>query len=173
MLDREEAGCSRPYGEALDLGCGSGIWTVELAKRGWEVTGIDVIPRAVARARERAREARVEARFIDGDVAALRAAGVGTGFSLVLDFGTVHGLSPTQRKEVGKEVSAVTTDDAVLLMYGTAPGRRGPLPNGLSRDDVVETYPGWELTEEEAFDATGTPGSFRRAKPRWYRLQRS
>ena len=75
MLDREEAGRSRPYGEA-SVGCGSGIWTVELAKRGWEVTGIDVIPRAVARARERAREARVEARFIDGDVAALRAAGV-------------------------------------------------------------------------------------------------
>ena len=51
MLDREEAGGAPPYGRALDLGCGSGIWTIELATRGWEVTGIDNIPKAVRRAR--------------------------------------------------------------------------------------------------------------------------
>ena len=172
MLDREQNG-RRPKGKALDLGCGSGIWSVDLAKRGWEVTGIDAIPKAIARARERAREEGVEARFIAGDVSALETAGAGSGFRLVLDFGTVHGLSPAEREAVGSTLSAITTDDAILLMYATAPGHRGPLPGGMSRDDIESTYPDWTVTDEEAFDVTGTPGSFGRANPRWYRLAAS
>lgn len=74
-------------------------------------------------------------------------------------------------RAVGREVSAVTTDDAALLMYATAPGRRGPLPRGMSRAGVGD--PGWRVTDEEAFDVSGTPGGFKRAHPRWYRLQPS
>jgi ubiquinone/menaquinone biosynthesis C-methylase UbiE len=85
---REEAGQS-PYGLALDLGCGSGIWAVKLAARGWQVTGVDFVPKALRRARERAHEAGVELRLIEGDVTALRATGVGSGYRL-LDFGLFH-----------------------------------------------------------------------------------
>ena len=45
LFTREEADRDAPYGSALDLGCGTGRWSVELAQRGWEVTGIDLIPR--------------------------------------------------------------------------------------------------------------------------------
>ena len=34
IFDREESGREPPYGQALDIGTGSGIWGVELAKRG-------------------------------------------------------------------------------------------------------------------------------------------
>jgi len=80
LFDREENGRQPPYGQALDLGCGSGIWSVELARRGWHVTGVDLVSKAVRAAGERARQAGVEARFLEGDVTALRATGVGSGY---------------------------------------------------------------------------------------------
>jgi 2-polyprenyl-3-methyl-5-hydroxy-6-metoxy-1,4-benzoquinol methylase len=57
LFDREQEGREPPLGRALDLGCGSGIWAVELARRGWEVTGIDMVGKALTRANKRAREA--------------------------------------------------------------------------------------------------------------------
>jgi methylase of polypeptide subunit release factors len=56
LYARVEEGRDPPYGSALDLGCGSGIWAVELARRGWRVTGVDIVPKALRRARERIRE---------------------------------------------------------------------------------------------------------------------
>jgi SAM-dependent methyltransferase len=47
LLDREEADRSRPLGRALDLGCGRGQFTPELAWSGGDVVGVDIDPRAV------------------------------------------------------------------------------------------------------------------------------
>ena len=57
LFDREEHGRRPPYGPALDLGCGSGIWAITLAQRGWQVTGVDLVAKALRRARKRARAA--------------------------------------------------------------------------------------------------------------------
>jgi SAM-dependent methyltransferase len=102
LLEREEAEREPPYGPALDLGCGSGFWAVELAARGWQVTGIDDVPKALRRARERARRAAVELRLVEGDVTALGATGVGSGFTFLLDFGLFHDeLKDEQRQAMG------------------------------------------------------------------------
>ncbi|MEE8490727.1 MAG: class I SAM-dependent methyltransferase [Acidimicrobiia bacterium] len=172
MFDREEQGRQPPYGAALDLGSGTGFWSVNLAERGWDVTGVEIVPKALRAARERAHKAGVEVRFLEGSVAALRDTGVGSGFRLVLDFGTVHGLTPGEVKTVTREVSAVATDDATLLMYAFSPGRKGPTPRGLSRDEVETAYAGWRVLDEQHFDASGMPAVFKKANPRWYRLRR-
>ncbi|MBG6216302.1 SAM-dependent methyltransferase [Arthrobacter sp. CAN_A6] len=43
-----------PPGRALDVGCGEGADAIWLAGRGWQVTGVDISPVALARAREQA-----------------------------------------------------------------------------------------------------------------------
>ena len=55
LLDREESGRSRPLGRALDLGCGRGLYTRELARRGWEAVGIDYVPAAIEAAAAKSR----------------------------------------------------------------------------------------------------------------------
>jgi 2-polyprenyl-3-methyl-5-hydroxy-6-metoxy-1,4-benzoquinol methylase len=55
LFEREESERKASFGRALDLGCGAGIWSVRLAARGWQVTGEDIVPKAIDRARERAK----------------------------------------------------------------------------------------------------------------------
>lgn len=175
LFDREERGSEPPYGPVLDLGCGSGIWGVALAKRGWQVTGVDIVPKALRRARERAREAGVEMRLVEGDVTKLRAAGVGSGYPFLLDFGLFHDeLSDEQRERMGREVSAVAAPGATLLMVAWAPRRRGPLPRGASRADIEAAYAAWDVIDEEGVDVSGAPfyRHMRKAEPRLYRLRR-
>lgn len=175
LLEREEAGRKPPYGPVLDLGCGSGIWGVAMARRGWRVTGVDIVPKALRRASERARKAGVEMRLVEGDVTKLSATDVGSGFPFLLDLGLFHDeLSDDQRAAMGREVTAVAAPGARLVMVAWAPGRRGPLPRGASRADIEAAYPAWDVIDEEPVDVSGA--SFYRhmpkADPRLYTLRR-
>jgi SAM-dependent methyltransferase len=58
-----------PPGRALDLACGEGRNAIWLARRGWEVTGVDFSGVAVDKARRMAAEAGVDARFDRADLA--------------------------------------------------------------------------------------------------------
>lgn len=174
LCDREEGGREAPYGPALDLGTGSGIWGLELAKRGWQVTGLDLVDKALGRARERIRKAEVDIRLVHGDVTALREADVGSEFQLVLDTGTFHGLTSLQREAMGREVSAVTRDDATVLLLAWAPRRRGPLPRGVSPSEVEAAFPGWTVTDDgpTGFEAPKPIEVLLRPDEHWYRLRR-
>jgi Methyltransferase domain len=174
LVAREEVGREPPYGPALDLGTGSAVWGVQLAKRGWRVTGVDIVEKALRRARERVDEADVEMRLVRGDVTALRQADVGSGFRLVLDTGTFHGLSDAQREAMGREVSAIAAPDATVLLDCFAPLRRGPLPRGASRAAVEAAFPGWDVTDVEIADTE--PDALARLfkfGERFYRLRRN
>ena len=174
LFDREEQGRETPFGRALDIGTGSGIWGIELAKRGWEVTGVDLVEKALVRARDRVRQADVEVRLIHGDVTALSESGVGSGFRLILDTGTFHDFDADQRVAMGKGVEAVAGLDATILLLAW-PKRRRPLIRGVSRDEIEAAFPGWMITDVE-------PSHFSLPKPlelllrpdeHWYRLRRA
>ena len=79
LFAREESGREPPYGRALDLGCGSGIWGLRLAKRGWQVTAVDMVDKAIDRAKQRISNGGVEMRILKGDVTKLEEAGIGEG----------------------------------------------------------------------------------------------
>jgi SAM-dependent methyltransferase len=176
LFAREEEGRQPPYGKALDLGCGSGLWAVELAKRGWQVTGVDFVPKAVRRARERAQQAGVDLRLVEGDATKLGATEVGSGFQLFVDFFLFHDeLTDEQRVAMGREVTAIAAPGATLLVTAWAPGRRGPLPRGASRGDIEAAYPDWEVIDEEPFDVVTGARFYKHisgADPRVYRLRR-
>jgi SAM-dependent methyltransferase len=170
LVSRDESSGGPPYGPALDLGCGSGIWGIHLANRGWQVTSIDLVESALRRARDRVRDTSIDVRFVHGDVTRLREAGVGTDYRLVLDTGTFHGLTPAQCEAVGREVDAIAADDATVLLLAWNPRHRGPFPRGVSPAEIDAAFPDWTVSEE---GETGfPPPKPLRAEERWYRLRR-
>ena len=72
----------------LDLPCGYGRHSIELAGRGFRMTGIDISETQVAKAREKARAAGRRAQFIVGDARALPVAGpFDAAINMFLSFG--------------------------------------------------------------------------------------
>jgi SAM-dependent methyltransferase len=173
LMDREESGRSPPFGTALDLGTGSGIWGIELAKRGWQVTGIDIVEKALERARDRVQRAQVSMKLVKGDVTALRRAGVGTGFRLVLDTGTFHDFDPARQQAMGREIDAVAAADATVLLL-VWPKRTRPLIRGATDAEIATALPGWEITHVEAshFRLPKIMEAIMRPDEHWYRLRR-
>ena len=173
LFANEESGREAPFGKALDLGTGSGIWGLELARRGWQVTGVDLVEKALRRARERVQEAGVEMRLVHGDVTALRESGVGSGYRLLLDTGTFHGLGDGEREAMGREVSAVAAPDATVLLIAW-PRRRRPLIRGVSRAEIETAFPEWTVADAgpSHFEVPKALELILRPDEHWYRLRR-
>jgi len=84
-----------PAGRALDVGCGPGRNAIWLASAGFDVDAVDLSPRALEWARERAEQAGVQVRFHCGDLFSLP---LPSGqYDLVYDHGCLHHLPPHRR----------------------------------------------------------------------------
>jgi SAM-dependent methyltransferase len=172
LVDLIEGDQALPPGRMLDVGCGTGGDLVYAARHGWEGTGVDAVPRALSRARQKARDAGVEIRLLNGDIAAIDASELGDGYRLVLDGGCLHGLSPSQRERAGATITAITEPGALLLMFAFSPGRRGPLPRGLNASEVADMLPRWDITYARPATDVVLKGAVRNAAPMWYQLRR-
>jgi SAM-dependent methyltransferase len=169
QLDREVAERPDPPGRALDLGCGRGQKAVELARRGWEVVGVDNVPRAIDAAN---RQRITGATFAVADVTELTQADLGT-FDFFLDVGCFQHLGAEQRAAAGKGISKLAEPGATLLMLEFGQTSIRSLVGGVTRAEIEEAFPGWDLLSVEHAQTKGLGWPMTRMSPRWYRLRRS
>ncbi|MEQ3552557.1 class I SAM-dependent methyltransferase [Pseudonocardia nematodicida] len=166
-LDREAADRGRPLGRALDLGCGRGLLTPELARCGWEAVGIDYVPGAVEAAR---RNSGAGVTYVVGDVTDLNSAELGT-FDFFLDVGCFQGFDGEQRRAEGRGVTALADPGATVLLLAFGATRLRRMVGGVARGDVQEAFAAWDLVAVEPAETDGLGWPMNRTAPAWYRFR--
>src|SRR5262249_43541808 len=160
-------------GRALDGGCGSGRDAVYLAKRGWQVTAVDNVDKALAGARQRSAEEGVEVQWVRGDVAELDRLGLEPGYDLLYDIGCIHGLSDSGRRGAAAGLTQLAAPGATLLIGAFKANRHPFLPRGMNEEDVVALLrDDWKLEESRSTVTEDLQAFVRRANPTVYRLTR-
>src|SRR2546425_11196692 len=77
-------------GKALDVGCGLGTHSIYLAKKGFDVTGIDISPAAIENAKTKAEKQGIQVRFMTGNAYDLKFND--ESFDFVFDRGCFHNI---------------------------------------------------------------------------------
>lgn len=115
-------------GHVLDAGCGTGEHVLLAAAHGAsQVLGIDVSPRAIAKARAKAAERGISASFQVGD--ALNLAQLGRSFDTVIDSGLFHVFSDEDRTRYVASLGAVLAPGGricLMCFSDRQPGDFGP-----------------------------------------------
>ena len=129
-----EKGIVRP-GTVLELGCGTGADAVYLARRGFEVTAVDISPMAVERARVRAEREDALLRFVLADV--LEFGPTAGQFDLVYDAGFYRFIRQHALEKFLDMLWRVTRPGSLYLSLADAAGETADwAPPEISEEDI-------------------------------------
>jgi SAM-dependent methyltransferase len=133
-------------GRVLDSGCGTGEHTLLAAARGADAVGVDLSPRAVARARSKAAERGGRARFEVFDV--LHLGDLGLSFDTVIDSGMFHVFDDSGRARYVSSLASVLAagGHCYLMCFSDAePGDWGP--RRVRQDEIRSAFAdGWTVS---------------------------
>ena len=133
----------------LDLGCGSGDNALELARRGYRVLGMDVVPEALRLARKKAEQAGLAQppEFFLGDALRLEESGVEV--ETVLDCALFHTFEDEERPAYVRGLEAILVPGGRLhILSFSELETREPGPRRLTKESLVEAFGrGWRLEE--------------------------
>ena len=133
----------------LDLGCGTGDNTIELARQGLVVRGFDAVPEALERARKKTEKAGLKQspEFVLGD--ALRLAESGLKARTVLDCALFHTFSDEERGEYIRGLEAVVSLGGRLhILSFSELETRQPGPRRLSLSEITGSFKtGWRVED--------------------------
>lgn len=136
------------HGMVLDLGCGRGRFTFELAKHGLRVIGLDIVKSIVKQGNEevKRRELEKSLRFVEGT--AFDVPFAENGFDAVVDIGLLHHIRPEDFTKYVNEVARVTKQGGYLFLVE------------LSKEN--NSYLSWnpKADEKNDFDYHGIPYHF-------------
>ena len=99
--------------KTIDIGCGEGFYSIYLASKGFDVTGIDISKRAIQYAKENAVSRGVNVHFVTMDIADLEQ--LNEKFDFVLEWGLMHQIMPSQRRKYVEDVVGLLNKDGKYL----------------------------------------------------------
>jgi ubiquinone/menaquinone biosynthesis C-methylase UbiE len=154
---------THPPGRAIDLGCGTGTNVLTLAQNGWQVTGVDFVPRAVALAKRKLKHAHLSANLRVRDVTRLD--GIAGPFDLALDIGCFHSLP--DKAAYLDELDRLLAPGGCWLLYGFLSPASGHARPGLEEATLTLIHArGFSLlSRADGFDKRERPSA-------WFWFQR-
>jgi SAM-dependent methyltransferase len=133
-------------GRVLDAGCGTGEHALLAAVHGADAVGVDISPRAIGQAREKAAGRGLAVRFEIAD--ALNLGQLGMTFDTVIDSGLFHVFDDQRRvRYVTSLASALQSGGTCYLMCFSdrQPGDFGP--RRVRQDELTTAFSdGWTVT---------------------------
>jgi SAM-dependent methyltransferase len=137
-------------GRVLDSGCGTGEQTLLAAAHGADAVGVDVSGRAIKRAKDKAAERGLVARFEVGD--ALRLGDLGLTFDTIIDSGVFHVFDDENRARYVASLASVLRPGGycyLMCFSDRQPGTFGP--RRVRQDELRAAFSdGWTITSIEA-----------------------
>jgi cyclopropane fatty-acyl-phospholipid synthase-like methyltransferase len=133
-------------GRVLDSGCGTGENTLLAAQRGADAVGADFSPLAIGRARDKAAERGIQARFEVADVLSLGQ--LGLAFDTVIDSGVFHVFDDGDRTRYVTSLASVLEPGGtcyLICFSDRQPGDYGP--RRVGQDELRAAFAdGWSVT---------------------------
>ena len=121
-------------GRALDLGCGTGTNAISLARHGWQVTGVDFVPKAIRMARAKSRGSGLK---VDFHCASVTDLSTFTGaYDYALDIGCLFGLGAEERTQYVRHLERLTQPGACYMLYAWFPRSWKGRMVGLTEEGV-------------------------------------
>lgn len=128
-------------GRALDVGCGAGTYSFYMAERGYDVTGVDMVPKAIDMLRQGATQRRLAIHAVQADILSWTDEAP---FDVILDVGCLHSLSAGLRAAYRRQLLRWLAPGGDFILIHC--GRRGwwdawPIgPSRVSRDDITALF---------------------------------
>lgn len=142
-------------GSVLDVGCGTGENALYVAGKGHPTWGIDASPRAIRKARAKARNRNRPVTFRVAD--ALHLESLGETFDTAIDSGLFHTFSDPDRDRFARSLAQVLRPAGrYFLLCFSEHEPEGWGPRRVTKAEIRSTFgPGWEVLsiEEARFEA--------------------
>ena len=167
LVELVEAGQVQPC-KTIDMGCGAGNYAIYFASVGFDVTGVDISPSAIALAEANAEQKGVTCRFVAADVLG-GLPEIGDTFDFAYDWSLLHHVFPEHRKQYVEVVHRLLVPAGKYLSVcfsekgagfgGTGKQRRTPLGTVLyfsSEDELRDLFdPYFDVTTLETVQVEG------------------
>lgn len=146
-------------GKALDVCCGAGTNSAYLARKGFQVTGIDISRRAVGYAAENCGRRKLACKFMVGDVLKLPFAR--NTFDLVFDRGCYHHMPQSGKPRFAGLISKVLKKGGIYLLLCFS-DRDEYFGRGVSKEEIRENFSKYFGIESIRPSVHREPGGTRR-----------
>jgi SAM-dependent methyltransferase len=145
-------------GQVLDAGCGTGEHALLAAAHGAGAVGVDVSPAAIERARAKAAERGLSARFEVGD--ALDLGRLGLTFGTVIDSGLFHVFDDPGRARYVASLASVLRSGGTCYLMCFSDLQEGTFgPRRVRKDELITAFAdGWTVTDIAAAEFALAPG---------------